>query len=164
MPLSQIHYHFGSKQSLILAVLHAENDRLLARQRSMFDSPEPLWRRWERACDYLDEDIRSGYVRILQEMVAAGWSDTEVAAAVREYLAGWFSLLADVARAAGGRTGGLGPFTPDEVATLMGIPFLGAESSILLGFREEDLPVRSALRKLGALIRSWEEGGQEDGR
>jgi AcrR family transcriptional regulator len=164
VPLSQIHYHFGSKQALILAVLHAENDRLLARQRAMFDAPEPLWRRWERACDYLDEDIRSGYVRILQEMVAAGWSDAEVAAAVREYLSGWFALLTEVARGAGERMGGLGPFTPDEVAALMGIPFIGAESLILLGFAEDDLPIRSSLRTVGALIRAWEEGGQEDGR
>ena len=43
----------------------------------------PLWQRWERACDYLDEDLASGYVRILQEMMAAGWSNPEIAAAVR---------------------------------------------------------------------------------
>jgi AcrR family transcriptional regulator len=33
VPLSQIHYHFGSKRQLILAVLAAENERLLERQR-----------------------------------------------------------------------------------------------------------------------------------
>src|SRR3954451_17096674 len=97
VPLSQIHYHFGSKQLLILAVLGAENDRLLARQRSLYAGPEPLWRQWDRACDYLDEDLESGYVRVLQEMIAAGWSDPEVAAAVRGYVRGWYSLLADVA-------------------------------------------------------------------
>ncbi len=99
VPLSQIHYHFGSKQQLILDVLEAENERLLARQRSMYAGPEPLWRQWELACDYLDEDIESGYVRILQEMIAAGWSDAEVAAAVREYQLGWYRLLTQVARA-----------------------------------------------------------------
>ena len=90
VPLSQIHYHFGSKRQLILAVLDAENERLLERQREMFDAPEPLWVRWERACDFLDTDIESGYVRILQEMIAAGWSDPEVAAAVREMVGGWY--------------------------------------------------------------------------
>jgi AcrR family transcriptional regulator len=79
VPLSQIHYHFGSKRQLILAVLGAETARLLERQREMFDAPEPLWVRWERACDFLDADLDSGYVRILQEMIAAGWSDPEVA-------------------------------------------------------------------------------------
>ncbi|HET7830072.1 MAG TPA: helix-turn-helix domain-containing protein, partial [Candidatus Limnocylindrales bacterium] len=97
VPLSQIHYHFGSKQQLILAVLGAENDRLLERQATMYGGPEPLWRQWELACDYLDEDLDSGYVRVLQEMIAAGWSDPEVAAAVRTYMAGWYGLLTDVA-------------------------------------------------------------------
>ncbi len=99
VPLSQIHYHFGSKQALILALLEAENARLLERQRAMFGGPEPLWQQWERACDFLDEDIESGYVRVLQEMIAVGWSDAEVAAAVREDLSGWYTLLAEVARA-----------------------------------------------------------------
>jgi AcrR family transcriptional regulator len=88
VPLSQIHYHFGSKQQLVLAMLESENERLLQRQRAMYGSDEPLWRQWERACDFLDEDLESGYVRDLQEMVAAGWADPEVAAAVLGYLGG----------------------------------------------------------------------------
>jgi AcrR family transcriptional regulator len=153
VPLSQIHYHFGSKQRLILAVLEAENSRLLERQRSMYDRPVPLWVRWELACDFLDADIESGYVRILQEMIAAGWSDAEVAGAVREMIGGWYRVLADVARRE--EEGGVdfGGFTPDEVAALMGTPFLGAEELILLGVTESTLPIRSALRKVGALLR-----------
>ena len=121
VPLSQIHYHFGSKQQLVLAMLEAENARLLQRQRAMFGGPEPLWQQWDRACDFLDEDLRSGYVRVLQEMVAAGWSDAEVAA-------------------------------------LMALPFLGAEATILLGVPDSILPSRSALRKIGLVIRTLEEG------
>lgn len=157
VPLSQIHYHFGSKQALILAVLEAENARLLARQRTMYGGSEPLWQQWDRACDYLDEDIESGYVRVLHEMVAAGWSDAEVAAAVRDYLGGWYRLLAEVAEREAGRLGGLGVFTAAEVAALMGLPFMGAEAAILLGFPDDVLPARSALRKVGRLIRILEE-------
>ncbi len=153
VPLSQIHYHFGSKRQLILAVLEAENERLLERQRQMFDAPEPLWVRWELACDFLDADIESGYVRILQEMIAAGWSDPEVAAAVRRMVGEWPRMLADVARREQERGTDLGGFTPDEVGALMAIPFLGAEELILLGVNESMLPMRSALRKVGALLR-----------
>ena len=81
VPLSQIHYYFGSKQQLILALLAAENERLLDRQR--VDVRRPTSRsgqQWERACDFLEADLESGYVRILQEMIAAGWSDPDVAA------------------------------------------------------------------------------------
>jgi len=154
VPLSQIHYHFGSKRQLILAVLEAENKRLLERQREMFDAPEPLWVRWELACDFLDADIESGYVRILQEMIAAGWSDPEVAAAVREMVGGWYRLLADVARHEQEQGADFGGFTPDEVAALMATPFLGAEELILLGVTESVLPVRSALRKVGGVLRT----------
>lgn len=159
VPLSQIHYHFGSKHQLILAVLAAENDRLLARQREMFASPEPLWVRWDRACDFLDEDLRSGYVRILQEMISAGWSDPQVADAVRPMLSGWYTLLADVARGEAESGSSLGPFTPEEVAALMGLPFVGAEEMILLGMPEDVLPARSALRKVGALLRRLADEG-----
>lgn len=153
VPLSQIHYHYGSKQQLILAVLAAENERLLERQRQMFDAPEPLWVRWELACDFLETDVASGYVRILQEMIAAGWSEPGVAAAVREMIGGWYLLLAEVARREQERGVDLGPFTPDEVAALMATPFLGAEELILLGVTETALPIRSALRKVGAVLR-----------
>jgi AcrR family transcriptional regulator len=153
VPLSQIHYHFGSRLQLILAILAAENERLIDRQRSMFDAPEPLWVRWELACDYLDEDVASGYVRVLQEMIATGWADAEVAASVRALVGEWYRLLADVARREAERGSDLGGFTPDEIAALMGTPFLGAEELILLGVTEEALPLRSALRKVGALLR-----------
>ena len=153
VPLSQIHYHFGSKLQLILAVLAAENERLLERQRAMFDAPEPLWVRWELACDFLETDVASGYVRILQEMIAAGWSDSEVAAYVRDMIGGWYRLLAEVATREQSQGADLGGFTPDEVAVLMATPFLGAEELILLGVTEDTLPIRSALRKVGALLR-----------
>jgi AcrR family transcriptional regulator len=152
VPLSQIHYHFGSKLQLILAVLAAENDRLLERQAAMFESPEPLWVRWNLACDFLDQDIASGYVRILQEMIAAGWSDAEVAASVREMIGGWYRVLADAARREIEAGADLGGLTAEEVGALMGTPFLGAEELILLGVTETTLPLRSALRKVGVML------------
>ncbi len=159
VPLSQIHYHFGSKLQLILAVLAAENERLLERQRAMFDTPEPLWVRWDLACDFLETDLASGYVRILQEMIAAGWSDAEVAASVRGMIGGWYQLLAEVARREQEQGADLGGFAPDEVAALMATPFLGAEELILLGVTETTLPLRSALRKVGRLLQAWHEAG-----
>src|SRR6187200_3539763 len=143
MPLSQLHYHFGSKQGLILALLEEENQRRLARQQNMYAEDAPLWQRYERACDFLEDDLDSGYVRILQEMIAAGWSNEELGDAVRKLLSGWFSLLAEVAREAEQRYGSLGPFTADEVATLVSTSFIGAEALLLLGFDRDVMPMRS---------------------
>jgi AcrR family transcriptional regulator len=154
VPLSQIHYHFGSKQQLMLAVLLDQNRKLLDRQARMYSKDAPLWKRYEQACDFLEDDIESGYVRILQEMTAAGWSDPEIAAVVRDQLEGWISLLNAVAGQAEQRLGGLGALTPEEVAWLIGLSFLGGETMILLGFHPET--VRGALRSVARLIQDLE--------
>ena len=193
MPLSQIHYHLGSKRGLLLGLLAYQNEKLLARQEAMFARPRPLWERWIQACDYLDEDLASGYVRVLQEMIAAGWSTPALAEAARNVLIGWYEVLTEVATEAAESFGGLGPFEPAEIASearrnlrgwydllvqvatqaaerlgglgalepaeaaaLAGHVFLGAEAMILLGFTEQEMPSRSALRKVGELLRTLE--------
>ena len=157
VPLSQLHYHFGSKGGLILALFAEENERRLARQTRMYAEDRPLWQRYEQACDYLEDDLDSGYVRVLQEMVAAGWSNPEIGDAVRELLLGWFLLLTEVAREAERRLGPLGPFTPEELATLVANAFIGSEALLLLGVERPIMPIRSALRRIGVLIREREE-------
>jgi AcrR family transcriptional regulator len=162
VPVSQLHYHFGSKQGLILALFEEENQQRLERQRSMYAQDLPLWQRYEQACDFLEDDLDSGYVRVLQEMMAAGWSNLELGAAVRELLGGWVALLAEVAGEAERRHGPLGPFTAEEAATLVASAFFGSESLLLLGFDREVLPIRSALRRVGLLIRQLEGGRTRD--
>jgi AcrR family transcriptional regulator len=160
VPLSQIHYHFGSKQNLMLSVLDMENQQRLGRQAAMFQSNLPMWKQWEQACDFFDEDLESGYVLVLMEMTAAGWSNPEIAEAVSAQIRGWFDLLAEVAQRAAKRFGSLGPFTPEELAALAGLPFLGAEAVILLGLDESKIAARPALRKIGELLRMIEEPSQ----
>ena len=157
VPLSQIHYHFGSKQGLMLALFDYLNAQLLDRQNALFHDPAlTLSQRWDRACDYLDEDIASGYVRVLQELIAASWADKAVAKIVRAGLMGWVTLLTDLARQAENQLGTLRPFSPEEVGVLIGSAFVGAESAYLLGMEKQGSPVRQALRRVGDLIRAME--------
>ena len=157
VPLSQLHYHFGSKGGLIVALFVEENTRLLERQTDMYAQDKPLWQRYEQACDFLEDDLESGYVRVLQEMLAAGWSNPEIGDVVRDLLSRWYVLLADVAREAERRFGSLGPFTPEEIATLVANAYIGSEALLLLGFERPVMPIRSALRRIGVLIREREE-------
>ena len=157
VPLSQIHYHFGSKQGMVLALFEHLNSQLLDRQDAMFhNSTLTLSQQWDRACDYLDEDIASGYVRVLQELIAASWADSPVAKVIQAALMGWFKLLVELAQRAEREFGGLGPFKADEVAALVGAAFLGAESGYLLGLEKKGLPIRQSLRRFGDLIRTME--------
>jgi hypothetical protein len=116
----------------------------------------PLWRRWMQACDYLEEDLASGYVRVLQEMIAAGWSDPEIAEAVRGVLRGWVTLLHQGAAEAAERLGWPAGFTPPEAATLICNLFIGTESMVLLGFPERELPSIAMLRKIGETLKTLE--------
>ena len=158
VPVSQLNYHFGSKQGLILTLLEDEDRRRLARQAAMYAEDTPLWKRYEQACDFLEDDLESGYVRVLQEMIAAGWSDPEIGQRVRGLLRGWIGLVTEVAREAEHRHG-LGPFTAEEVGTLTGTIFMGSEALLLLGFDRQEVPIRAALRRIGTLIRNLDEGG-----
>jgi AcrR family transcriptional regulator len=157
VPLSQIHYHFGSKQGMVLALFEYLNSQLLDRQNALFhDRSLKLSEQWDRACDYLDEDIASGYVRVLQELVAASWGDAPVAKVIQAGIMGWVTLIAELARRAERDFGGLGPFTADEVAILVASAFIGAESHYLLGLEKKSVPVRQSLRRFGDLIRIME--------
>lgn len=154
IPLSQIHYHFGSKQGLVLALFEHLNAQLLDRQNALFGDPAlKLSEQWDRACEYLDDDIASGYVRVLQELMAASWADAEIAKVVRAGTMGWVDLIVGVARKAEKVLGGLGPFTPEEAGAFAANAFIGAESLYLLGLEKKGSPVRQALRRVGDLIR-----------
>jgi AcrR family transcriptional regulator len=154
VPLSQIHYHFGSKQGMVLALFEYLNAQLLDRQNALFGDPTlKLSDQWDLACDYLDDDIASGYVRVTQELIAASWADAQVAEVVRGGLIGWFDLIIELARKAERELGGLGPLSPEEVAALVSSAFIGGESLYLLGVEKKGAPVRQALRRIGDLIR-----------
>jgi AcrR family transcriptional regulator len=155
VPVSQIHYHFGGKEGLLLGVLEEQNAQLLQRQRGMYGSEMPLWKRWEQACDYLEDDLASGYVRVLQELIAVGWSDANVAALVRVQLEGWVELLTSVGEEAR-RTLGIDALSGRGIAILIGSAFLGAEELELLGMGDT-LEVVDALRSVGDLLRQAEE-------
>jgi AcrR family transcriptional regulator len=162
VPLSQIHYHFGSKQRMVLALFEYLNAQLLDRQNALFRDPMlKLSEQWDRACDYLDDDIASGYVRVLQELIAASWADAEVAKVIRAGLLIWFDLLTELARKAERELGGVGPFSAQEVAALIGCVFIGAESLHLLGAEKKGVPMRQALRRFGHLIRMAESGSSK---
>ncbi|MCR9137333.1 MAG: TetR/AcrR family transcriptional regulator [Alphaproteobacteria bacterium] len=151
--MSQIQYHFGSKEGMILALFQHLDAGLIQRQSLIFDNPDlSISEKWSLACDYLDKDLDDGYVCVLQELIAAGWSNDNIGTAVRSALGKWHSLLSGLAREAAEKHGTLGPFTPASLAALIACAFIGAEALILVGYEDRSRPVREALRQVGHLI------------
>ena len=155
--LSLVHYHFGSKRGLLAAVLEDENERLLERQRTLFGGTGPLAEKWRTACGYLREDLRSGYVRILWELWAAGLADEEIARRWRDAMAGWRTLIAGTIVAGTAALGVELPLSPHALATLVVNVFEGAEVEVLAGVAEIDAPHVEALEGLGDLIERLEQ-------
>ncbi len=155
--MSQIQYHFGSKEGMILALFEHMNAGLIYRQTKTFHDPNlSISQKWFLACEYLDEDLTSGYVRVLQELIAAGWSNEKIGDAIRNALGQWHELLIGLVLEAQEKHGSLGPFTPESLAALIAASFIGAESLILLRYDHRTHPVREALRQFGDAIATLE--------
>jgi len=164
VPLSQIQYHFGSKEGMVLALYEHMNNQLLERQKMMFADPNLSFsEKWALACDFFDSDIESGYVRVLQELMAAGWSSPEIGAAVSAGMMDWFNLLTEQAEKLIEIHGIGNFFSARELAALVGSAFIGAESWLMLGLEERGVPIRQALRKFGEVLGSIETQNTDGG-
>ena len=150
--LSLVHYHFGSKQSVLVAVLERENEKLLERQQALFTGPGPLSAKWRAACRFLEDDLESGYVRILWELWAAGLADEELAARWRDATAGWRRLMAEVVEEWSREVGLELPISATAVATLVANLFQGLEVEILAGVSEDEAPHLEVLEAVAQLI------------
>jgi AcrR family transcriptional regulator len=152
VPLSLVHYHFGGKQGLLVAVLERENAELLERQRALYAAPGPLAVKWRTACDFLDDDIRSGFVRVLWELWAAGLADEALKAGWRSAIGGWRELLTEVFEGWGHQLSPDLPLSPRGTAALVAGLFHGIEVELLAGVTDADAPHREVLDAFGDMI------------
>jgi AcrR family transcriptional regulator len=150
--VSLVHYHFGSKQRLLLAVLEQENETLLERQRALYAEPGPLAEKWRTACELLDTDVGSGYVRVLWELWSAGLADEALAAGWRDAMGAWRKLLEAVFAEWSEERGIALPLRPRALSSLVANLFQGIEIELLAGVPPEDAPHHEVLDAIGALI------------
>ena len=154
--LSLVHYHFGGKQQLLAAVLERQDEELLERQRGLYGQPGPLSEKWRIACRFLDDDVRSGYVRVLWELWTAGLADPELAARWRSTMAGWREMLTSVFAEWAEENELDLPAPPAVLASLVANIFEGIEIELLAGVPESDAPHHEALEWIGEMIEQAE--------
>ena len=137
--LALMNYHFGSKERFLLALFDVLDDERIARQRAMYEAPA---------------DLAAGYVRVLQELTAYGYSNTRVRRRVRERMRDWRDLLTEVA--AGGLPDLGIDLPPTLVASAVVSYWLGMESQHLLGATEEEGRFFEILERIGDFIEARE--------
>jgi len=134
---SLIHYHFGTKENLMLEVLADMDARLLERQAQMYASDLTFDEKWAQAAAFYKDDLASGYVRLLLELYAIGFSNAAVGTAVRALHARWRRVLTVAASQALDRFG-IAEVAPEEVATAVMDFWIGMEFEMMVGVPEED--------------------------
>jgi AcrR family transcriptional regulator len=77
-----VHYYFGSVENLLVRALERFTERLIERQRRLYDADLPFIEKWRAAMRYLvSEDV--GYEKAWLELQALAWNNE----ALRERLA-----------------------------------------------------------------------------
>ncbi len=88
-----VHYYFGSMEEVLLQAVERFSSRLLERQRSMYASDAPFVEKWRAAMSYLEEDLDSGYQKILLELYALGWNDESIRKRMKQVHEQWLNVL-----------------------------------------------------------------------
>jgi AcrR family transcriptional regulator len=148
-----VFYHFGSVSNLLLAALDAVSDDRMARftdALSTVASPSDLA---DVAAQILREDLDTGHVTVLVEMIAGASSTPGLGAEVAARIAPWFTFTHDAIDA----TFGASPFASllpsSDVAYVLVALFLGMEMLTHLdGDRERALGIFAHAQQLIALL------------
>lgn len=151
-----INYHFRSKQALVLEVLDETNRRLLERQSRMYATPQKPSEKWQQACDFYEDDLRSGFVRVQMELLAASYSDEALR---RDFLPKIFEWLRVVHRGVEDTIGEFGiesPFPARVISTWISAFWWGMESIMVTGVTEDEMPFREALAAMTQLLQLLE--------
>jgi AcrR family transcriptional regulator len=69
-----VHYYFGSIEELLFQAMERYTERLLDRQRALYEAEIPFIEKWRTAMRFIDEDLEAGYPKIWAELHAVAWN------------------------------------------------------------------------------------------
>lgn len=152
-----IRYHFGGKHQLVMAVLDEANARLLQRQAGMYSQDAPTSEKWKRACEFYDDDLRSGFVALLMELMGASFHDPELRSEFVPRLLAWHELVRGGVDEFLERCGVTVPVSAAAIASWIGWFWMGMEASHALGIPEEAGQQSAALEAMFVVLRRIED-------
>lgn len=147
-----INYHFESKDKLVIAVLDEANRRLLERQARMYQSRGSVAEKWAQARRFYENDLASGFVRVLMELYAASMSNAALRAEFQPRMNAWFDLVAQAVRDALAQHGLQLPVSAEVIGCWISNFWMGMELATLAGTGSPELH-RQALDAVETLLR-----------
>lgn len=151
-----IGYHFQGKQPLVLAVLDEANTRLLERQARMYAADATASQKWQQACEFYEEDLASGYVKLLLELMGASFHDLELRREFTPRLLAWQKLIEEAVDSFLAEHDLDLPVSGRAIAAWVTWFWMGIESSMALGIGEQQGHQREALAAVATLLKRVE--------
>jgi AcrR family transcriptional regulator len=151
-----INYHFQGRQQLVLAVLDDANRRLLDRQARMYEQPVRASEKWQRACEFYREDLESGFVRLLMELMGASFTDAALRREFVPRMLAWHRVVESAVEAFVRETKLDLPVSTRAVSAWICWFWMGMEAGMTLGIEEADGHQQEALAAVASLLRRVE--------
>jgi AcrR family transcriptional regulator len=117
-----VHYYFGSIDEVFVQVLERFTERLVTRQREMYEADAPFIEKWRTAWRFQEEDLEAGYSKIWMELQALSWSRPDLRPRVARVNAEWRGVLREAYERAAAEYG-LGDEFPVEALVAMTMTF-----------------------------------------
>ena len=149
-----IHYYFGTKDKLVIAVLDEANRQLLGRQNQMYHTTGGFAAKWAQARQFYEEDLASGFVRVQMELWAVSLSNPELRKEFLPRILAWRRVIEEAVRDAIGLYRLDLPISPEAMACWISSFWFGMEFEMLLGAREDEMHHQEALDAMQRLLES----------
>jgi AcrR family transcriptional regulator len=90
-----VHYYFGSVDELLVQALERFTERVLERQRAMYEAEAPFAEKWRTAVSFIEQDLEAGYPKVWAELEALAWDKPDLRDRLNSVNEAWRSLLRD---------------------------------------------------------------------
>ena len=129
---------------------------MLERQSRMYGAEATLSAKWEQACEFYEEDLASGFVTLLMELMGASFHDEALRRGFTPRLLAWKNLIEATADSFSGDAGLDLPVSARAIAAWITWFWIGMEASMTLGIPESEGHQREALAAMTALLQRVE--------
>ena len=141
-----VHYYFGSVDELLIQALERFTDRVLERQRAMYETDAPFAEKWRTAVGFIEEDLAAGYPKVWAELESLALHKPEMRERLRAVNDRWRTLLRDALAEAIEENGlDSGRFSAEAWAALVMQFNKGLLNERLLGFDRGHAELLSAI-------------------